>query len=189
MTHPTDQINASVGSPPAAAPFAPVPAITYATAPNAPVYRAIMRIFYLDRQEYGPHLSPADVAAQLRVRFALDHDGDALALDLEQLHRWGALDARQDTPRVRHASELIRKQFIYDITAAGEECERFLERVESLHEQAGSLQSQRLPAILTELRRIAAALRADDPDPPALQAAFTNLVAALEELHRGASDF
>jgi uncharacterized protein (TIGR02677 family) len=180
---------ADAGNPPGAETFGAVTAISYATAPSAPVYRAIMRIFYLNRQEYGPHLSPADVAAQLRVRFGLDHDGDALAADLEQLRAWGSLDARQDTPRVRHASELVRKQFIYDITAVGEHCERFLELVENLHEQSGSLQSQRLPAVLTELRRLAARLDDPDPDPAELQAAFTNLVAALEELRQGAAEF
>src|SRR3954454_956197 len=92
MTRPSDQPPAAArATPPPAAgrAFSPVPAISYATAPSAPVYRAIMRIFYLNRQEYGPHLSPADVAAQLRVRFGLDHDGDALAADLEQLRAWG----------------------------------------------------------------------------------------------------
>jgi uncharacterized protein (TIGR02677 family) len=174
----TDQMPAaSARTPPAPESFGSVSAISYATAPTAPVYRAIMRIFYLNRQEYGPHLSPAEVAEQLRVRYDIDQDGDALAADLDQLVDWGSLQARQDTPRVRHASELVRKRFIYDITAAGEECERFLERIESLQEQAGSLQAQRLPAILTELRRLATVLDDSGPEPAALQAAFTNLVA------------
>jgi uncharacterized protein (TIGR02677 family) len=168
---------------------AAVPAIAYATAPSAPVYRAIMRIFYLNRQEYGAHLNPGEVAEQLRRRYGLGHDGDALATDLDQLVRWGSLSARQDTPRVRRASELVRKQFIYDISAAGEVCERFLERIDDLRKQSGSLQAHRLPAILTELRRLAVELGGEDPDPAALQAAFTNLVAALDELRRGASDF
>jgi uncharacterized protein (TIGR02677 family) len=190
MTRPIDQTPAALaGAPPAANSFGRVSAISYATAPSAPVYRAVMRIFYLNRQEYGPHLSPAEVAEQLRVRYDIEHDGDALAADLEQLVDWGSLQARQDTPRVRHASELVRKRFIYDITAAGEECERFLERIESLEEQAGSLQAERLPAILTELRRLATVLHESEPDPAALQAAFTNLVAALDELRHGSSDF
>src|SRR2546423_6281233 len=133
MTHPPQKTSPAPGARLRVAdalPAGPVRAIAYATAPDAPLYRAIMRIFHLNRQEYGPHLSPGEVADQLRVRYGLEHDGDALAADLEQLRAWGSLDGRQDNPRVRHASELVRKRFIYDITAAGEECERFLERIE-----------------------------------------------------------
>lgn len=169
--------------------FASASAISYATAPNVEVYRAVMRLFYENRQEYGPHLSPGDVADRLRARYGIEREIDQLDLDLRQLMQWGALEGRQDNPRVRTASELVRRQFIYDITSAGEECEKFLERLGQLRAQAGSLQGQRLPTILTELRRVIRELDQPEPSPVQLQEALTNLTAALEELRQGAADF
>lgn len=169
--------------------FASVSAITYATVPNVEVYRAVMRLFYENRQEYGPHLSPGDVADRLRARYGIERNIDQLDVDLRRLKDWGALEGRQDNPRVRTASELVRRQFIYDITAAGEECEKFLERLGQLRAQAGSLQGHRLPTILTELRRIVRELGQPEPSPVQLQEALTNLIAALEELRQGAADF
>lgn len=172
-----------------AAPFLAVPQISYATAPNAPVYRAIMRIFFENREAYGPRLSPAVVAEQLRVRGWGEIEIETLCLHLQQLHQWQALEAHQDTTRVNRASDLVRKQLVYDITLAGEACERFLDALDNLREQGGSLQAERLPAILTELKRILGELRSERPDPGALQAALTNLVAALDELRRGSRAF
>ena len=68
--------------------FASASAISYATAPNADAYWAMMRLFYENRQEYGPHLSPGDVADRLRARYGIERDIDQLDLDLKQLMQW-----------------------------------------------------------------------------------------------------
>jgi len=163
--------------------------VGYATAQNAHIYRPIMRLFYENRQQYGQHLAPSEVAEQLRRRFGIERELDDVIEDLSQLARWRALDAQHDSSRAKTASELVRKHFIYDITAAGELTERYLEQLDSLVEQTGSLQGSRLPAILQELTRLADELPGDEPSPQALQSALTNLVAALDELHSGANDF
>ena len=169
--------------------FSAVPPISYATAPNAPIYRAIMRIFHENREVYGQLLSPATVQERLAQRTGTAVGFDALCLYLEQLDRWGAVVSRQDTTRVQVASELIRKQLIYDITPAGELCERFLEDIDNLRDHTGSLQAQRLPDILTELKRIADALSQPEPDGALLSNALTNLVGALAELREGSNAF
>lgn len=163
--------------------------VAYATAPNAHIYRPIMRLFYENRQQYGQHLPPSSVAEQLRRRFGIDRSLDDVVGDLEYLVRWRALEAQHDSSRARTASELVRRHFVYDITAAGELTERFLEHLGGLVEQAGSLQGTRLPAILQELTRLTEELDRPEPDPQVLQSALTNLVAALDELHSGANDF
>jgi uncharacterized protein (TIGR02677 family) len=163
--------------------------VSYATAQNAHIYRPIMRLFYENRQQYGQHLAPAEVAEQLRRRFGVERELDDVVVDLDQLVRWRALEAQHDASRAKTASELVRKHFIYDITAAGELTERYLDQLDSLVEQAGSLQGSRLPAILQELARLSDELRGDAPSPQVLQSALTNLVAALDELHSGANDF
>lgn len=163
--------------------------VAYAAAANAHVYRPIMRLLYENRQQYGQHLPPAQVAEQLRRRHGIERDLDEVASDLDQLMRWGAVEAQHDATRARRASELVRRQFVYDITPAGELTERFLEALDGLVEQAGSLQGTRLPAILQELSGLAEELDRTQPDAAALQRALTNLVAALEELRVGASDF
>jgi uncharacterized protein (TIGR02677 family) len=148
-----------------------------------------MRLFFENRERYGQHLSPSQVVDQLRRRFGVVREVDDVVADLDYLVRWHALEAQHDSSRAKTASELVRKHFIYDITAAGELTERYLEQLDSLVEQAGSLQGTRLPAILHELTRLSEHLRQPEPDAQALQSALTNLVAALEELHRGANDF
>lgn len=163
--------------------------VSYATVPNAHIYRPIMRLFYENRQQYAQNLSPSQVAEQLRRRFGIERDIDDVVADLDQLARWRALDGQHDSSRAKRASELVRKHFTYDITAAGELTERYLEQLDGLVEQVGSLQGTRLPAILQELTRMAEELRQDQPDPQVLQRALTNLVAALDELHSGANDF
>lgn len=163
--------------------------VAYATAPNAHIYRPIMRLFYENRQQYGQHLPPSAVAENLRRRFGIDRDLDDVIFDLERLAQWRALEAQHDSSRARTASELVRRHFVYDITAAGELTERYLEQLDALVEQAGSLQGTRLPAILQELTRLAEELRKPEPEAQILQSALTNLVAALDELHGGANDF
>lgn len=163
--------------------------VSYANVANAHLYRALMQLFFANRQEYGQPLSPPQVAERLRHRFGMTRDVVALVADLDALVEWGALESQHDPTRAKRASELVRKQFIYDITAEGELTERYLEQLDGLVAQAGSLQGTRLPAILGELGRLADELGKPDPDPSALQASLTNLVAALEELRRGASDF
>lgn len=169
--------------------FPPATPISYATAPSADEYRAIMRLFYENRQSYGTHLTVSDVVDRIAERHGERRSSTSVEADLEQLRRWGALDARQDNPRARTASELVRNQRIYDITAAGEECERFLDALGSLRERAGSLQGQRLTAILRELLAIAGELDRHEPRAEAVQASFTQIIAALGELSEGAKDF
>jgi uncharacterized protein (TIGR02677 family) len=148
-----------------------------------------MRLLFENRQEYGQPLAPAQVQEQLRRRYRIERELDALVGDLEALERWGAVESQHDATRAKRASELVRKQFIYDITPQGELTEDYLEQLDSLVEQVGSLQSTRLPAILQELAALAEELTKPEPEPAKLQRSLTNLVAALEELRTGASRF
>lgn len=145
----------AAAAPPAARGLTQVRVVAYAAAANAHFYRPIMRLLYENRQEYGQHLPPAHVAEQLQRRHGIDRELDDVASDLDQLMRWGAVEAQHDATRARRASELVRRQFVYDITPAGELTERYLEQLDGLVEQAGSLQGTRLPAILQELSRLA----------------------------------
>jgi uncharacterized protein (TIGR02677 family) len=184
----TDGASRNGHEPAAQAGLTQVHVVAYATTPNAHIYRPIMRLFYENRQQYGQHLPPSSVAERLR-RLGIDRALDDVVLDLDQLVRWRALEAQHDSSRARTASELVRRHFVYDITAAGELTERYLEQLDGLVEQAGSLQGTRLPAILQELTRLAEELRNREPEAQVLQSALTNLVAALDELHSGANDF
>lgn len=186
----TDHVGpASPEAPPHARGLLQVRVVAYAAAANAHIYRPIMRLLYENRQQYGQHLPPARVAEQLKRRHGLEREVDEVASDLDQLMRWGAVEAQHDATRARRASELVRRQFVYDITPAGELTERFLEALDGLVEQAGSLQGTRLPAILSELSRLADELEGPEPDAAVLQRTLTNLVAALEELRAGSADF
>jgi uncharacterized protein (TIGR02677 family) len=162
---------------------------TYTNAENAHIYRPLMRLLFENRQEYGQPLSPGQLSERLRERYGIGRGVEELGLDLQGLERWGAAESQHDATRAKRASDLVRKQFIWDITPAGELTERYLEQLDSLVEQVGSLQSSRLPVILQELGQLSEELAKPNADPATLQRSLTNLVATLEELRTGASRF
>ncbi|MWA02658.1 TIGR02677 family protein [Actinomadura sp. LD22] len=130
------------------------------SAPNAALYRDVLRSFARAKERFIVHLRPEDVAAELR------RDGDEqLAQALDKLVEWGNLRADADTGRVTTVEDFHRKRFLYQLTAAGHAAEQAIAFYEEAIGQRGVLQSVALADIADQLAALSALAVEDDPDP------------------------
>lgn len=147
--------------------FDQVNVLRYVTAPNAPVYRAIMQVFADAMARYVIELRPADVLRALTEGGFGDavSDVDALETDhLEQLVRWGNLAFTQDPGGVARLEDYYRKKRIYRLTEVGEAAHRAVADVEATVGRSGSLQTNMLVKIRDGLDALARAAATGDPD-------------------------
>jgi uncharacterized protein (TIGR02677 family) len=164
--------------------------LRYATAEeDAPAYRRIMRVLYLEHQAFGLRLRPAQVADRLRERYALAVDVDWLEERLAALGRWGAVERDHDAGLASTAAEWRRNRYTYDVTPAGRLTEDLLARLDALGEEIGRLDTARLPAIRDALAKLAEELAREDPDGRRLRALLERVLAEVEALHAGALAF
>ena len=157
MTHSDDsapaaaELDDGAGAVGAYAPFA------YLSAPNAPLYRRIMRALMAEKERFTVHVRPE------RVHAALCADGGgtvtegAVAAGLDRLAEasWGNVLAIPDSSRVTALEEFYRRRMLYQLSRAGEAAERSLAQYDAALGAKGSLQSVALEDIvvlLTSLR-------------------------------------
>jgi hypothetical protein len=130
-----DQTPAALGGdprahqPPADERLGAHPVLRYATADEAPTYRRIMRILYLEHQAFGLRLRPAQVADRLRERYAETVDVELLQQRLGALDQWGAVARDHDASLASTAAEWRRNRYTYDVTPAGRLTEELLARL------------------------------------------------------------
>jgi uncharacterized protein (TIGR02677 family) len=121
-------------------------------------YRLILRVFGQAKEHFEISLRPGEVAERL-VANPTSTDLDEVAQALEQLHKWGNLDASQDNSEVQTVDEFKRPRFLYQFTAAGEATEHALNTFDQHFLQPGELQTAALHSIqetLDELQRLLA---------------------------------
>jgi uncharacterized protein (TIGR02677 family) len=130
------------------------------SAPNASLYRSLLRTFAQAKERFIVHLRPEDIAAELRIEA-----DEQLAKALEQLVVWANLRADADTSRVTSVEDFHRKRSLYQLTAAGQAAEQAIAFYEEAIGRRGQLQSVALADIADRLRSLRAL--AADPDPDA----------------------
>ena len=135
-----------------------VAAFKYVTVENAPIYRALVQVFYEARQRYVIEMRPAEVLARLEESPYHAEIGAEGALDrhLEQLVQWGNLFHRHDTAAVSRIEDFYRRSFVYNLSAVGEAAHRAVLEVETTVGRSGSLQATMLEKIRDTLRALAA---------------------------------
>jgi uncharacterized protein (TIGR02677 family) len=152
--------------------------------------RRIMRVFFNNKtRDLGWMLSPLQVQERLWREFAYPIERDALEGTLGTLVANGSLRAERDNREVDSAREWRRRRDVYDITAVGERVERLLIEIDSLGEQLGSLDGQRLLAVRDSLRRIGQQLEGSHPDAGAIDADLRVCSGSVRDLLQGAADF
>ncbi|WP_188756706.1 TIGR02677 family protein [Microbacterium album] len=141
----------------------------YLSAPNAPLYRRVMRAMMAEKERFTVHVRPEQVAA------ALAGDGEepaaeqsAVADAMERLAQpgWGNLLAFPDSSRVTALEDFYRRRMLYQLSRPGEAAERALAQYDAALGSRGALQSVALEdivALLTVLRDMAVAHRAGEP--------------------------
>jgi uncharacterized protein (TIGR02677 family) len=133
---------------------------THLSAPNADLYRSLLRTFARAKERFIVHLRPEDVAAELRV----DAD-EQLTEALERLVAWGNLGADVDTSRVTTVEDFHRKRSLYQLTGAGQAAEQAIAFYEDAIGRRGQLQSVALADIAEQLQSLKRLAADHDPDP------------------------
>lgn len=170
------------GDAPGHTPFA------HLTVPNAPLYRAVMRVFLEYKERFAVHLRPEDVYVALpgEVRPA---DAEAVAKALDALAGWGNLRADPDTARVTAVEDFYRKRYIYQLTRAGEAAEEALAVYDTALGRRGALQAVALQDIDTQLAALVELVKKENPDDGKVYAALTVLTSRFAALAENARAF
>jgi len=185
----TDGDEATSGGATAYGPFAHV------TAPNADLYRRVMRAMLAAKERFTVHLRVQQVHTALLADGGGPVTEEAVASALDRLadEAWGNLHAFPDASRVTALEDFYRRRMLYQLSRAGEAAERSLATYDAALGRRGALQSVALEDIvvlLTNLRR-AAMRHAEDGtvDVAAVHHALRNLRDRFSELAENAVAF
>ncbi|GCB45399.1 hypothetical protein SNL152K_2689 [Streptomyces sp. NL15-2K] len=158
------------------------------TAPNAPLYRQVMRAFLTAKERFAVHLRPEDVYAALDAG-SRPADVDAVVKALDSLVGWGNLRADPDHARVTAVEDFYRRRFIYQLTRAGEAAEAALGTYDEVLGRRGELQAVALHDIVTQLRALLVIASEDEPDPAKASIALSVLTTRFTDLADNARAF
>lgn len=129
-----------------------IPETRYLSADNYPIYRTIMRIFYLEHQKMHYQIDRDTVLSllQRQARFAR-HTPEQLTLDLQQLVNWKNLTPIQDPRKPRTIAEFKNRQFQYMMSQPAIEIERMTITLENLSTRTASLSTSPFRRIREDL--------------------------------------
>lgn len=165
-------------TPAAAQPFAHV------SAPNAPLYRDVMRAFAQAKERFIVHLRPEDVAAELS-----HENDDQIVTALERLVGWGNLRADPDTSRATSPEDFHRKRFLYQLTKEGHAAEEAIAFYEQAIGRRGALQSVALEDIAEQLSALLVLADEAEPDPAKTHRLLLSLTERFTSLAENAQAF
>ncbi|OMH23136.1 TIGR02677 family protein [Tersicoccus phoenicis] len=145
----------------------------YLNAPNAPLYRRVMRALMGEKERFTVHVRPGQVFAAVASDGGEPVDEGVLADALDRLAQpgWGNLLAFPDSSRVTALEDFYRRRMLYQMSRQGEAAERALAQYDAALGSRGALQSVALEDIvvlLTRLRDTAAASAQGEPVDAAL---------------------
>ena len=131
-----------------------VPETRYLSADNYTVYRAVMRLFYLEHQKMHYQMDRDEVLTLLRQLppFA-QYSPEQLALDLQQLVKWRNLTPIQDPRKPRTIAEFKNRQFQYMMSQTALAVERMTLTLENLSTRTAGLSASPFRRIREDLRR------------------------------------
>lgn len=167
----------------------------YLNAPNAPIYRRVMRALMAEKERFTVHVRPEQVSEALRVDGGEPVEGQVVADALERLAdpKWGNVLAFPDSSRVTALEDFYRRRMLYQMSRPGEAAERALAQYDAALGTRGSLQSVALEDIvvlLTHLRDTVADHEAGRPaDAARTHQALRSLRERFAELAENAVAF
>jgi len=166
----------------------------YLAAPNAPLYRRVMRVLMAEKERFTVHVRPAQVAGALAADGAELVEEATVAEALERLAQptWGNLLAFPDSSRVTALEDFYRRRMLYQMSRQGEAAERSLAQYDQALGSRGALQSVALEDIvvlLTHLRDTVADRSAAEVDPARTHQALRSLRDRFTELAENAVAF
>lgn len=159
----------------------------YLSVANAPQYRRIMRIFYIEYEKMHFQLYKEDVLELLReYPEFLDYSMEQLKTDLEALVGWKNLTPIQDPKRVYTIAEYKNRQYRYTMSEYAVEIERMTVKLENLFVDSGNLSMNyfvRIENALNEMEQI------DRQELKAVNEWWGNLQEDFKRLNRNYQDY
>lgn len=139
----------------------------YLAAPNAELYRRVMRALLAAKERFAVHVRAEQVHEAPSTDGGAPVSADTVAEALDRLAQesWGNVHAFPDSSRVTALEDFYRRRLLYQLSREGEAAERALAAYDSALGSRGSLQSVALEDIvvlLTTLRDGAIARRSGD---------------------------
>jgi uncharacterized protein (TIGR02677 family) len=162
----------------------PVQPFAHLGAPNAALYRQVMRTFAQAKERFIVHLRPEDVASDLRRE-----NDEQLVQALDQLTDWGNLRADPDTSRVTTVEDFHRKRFLYQLTTEGHAAEQAIAFYDEAIGRRGALQSVALEDITEQLRALSVIAEDEHPDPAKTHRGLLSLAERFTSLADNAQAF
>jgi uncharacterized protein (TIGR02677 family) len=171
------------GTEPVEAPFEGLlTVLSYATAPNAELYVAVMDAAVDARDRFRLQLRPSDISAAVGV------DRDTASAALEYLAERGALHKTYDSAEAETLAEYYKGAFLYQVTPAGMAAHTGVREVLATKmATSGRLTASLLPRIHEALEAIAK--DAVEDDDSRLAADFTGLFGLVNELADSAATY
>lgn len=168
-----------------------IPLFSYTVESLAPLYRAVMRLFYEAKARYRIQFRPEEIAQEIRRSGGAGEALSEVGIDraLDQLVEWGNLRRSHDTGRVATLEDFRRRHFVYQMTTAGEAAERAVGEVVEALGRSGSLQRVMLGTILRNLIEIREELGREGPRPERLFEHLFNVTEQFRTLTDNASAF
>jgi len=157
-------------------------------APNALLYRAVLRVFDDAKARFIIHLRATEIDRRLAELGNLPADGSPIESALQQLVDWGNLESHPDTADVLTVEDFWRVRSLYQMSPAGDAAEQAIVLFEQSIQQPGELQAAALDDIRAQLHQIAAFLKSDTDDAHVFNA-FSLLRQRFEELTAQAQRF
>jgi len=128
----------------------------YLSAPNAPLYRRVMRALLVAKERFTVHVRVEQVHAALLADGAAPVGEEAVAEALDRLAQpsWGNVLALPDSSRVTALEDFYRRRMLYQMSKPGEAAERALAAYDVALGSGGSLQSVALEDIVALLNTL-----------------------------------
>lgn len=128
----------------------------YLSAPNAPLYRRVMRALMAEKERFAVHVRAEQIVSALAADGGDPIDAEAVseALDRLAVPAWGNLLAYPDSSRVTVLEDFYRRRMLYQLSREGEAAERALAQYDRALGSRGALQSVALEDIVTLLKRL-----------------------------------
>lgn len=175
----------AVSTPPASTDGAPgdYGPFAYLSAPNAPLYRRIMRALMAEKERFTVHVRPEQVSAALDADDGAAVESSAVVEALERLAQpaWGNVLAFPDSSRVTALEDFYRRRMLYQLSRPGEAAERALAQYDAALGSRGALQSVALEDIAVLLTSLRDAVTAHAEGEPVDAAVIHQTLRSLRE--------
>lgn len=113
---------------------------SYLSAPDASIYRKIMRYFYREYEKMNFKLYKEDIYALLKADEEFtDYTMSKLEADLDALVKWKNLTSIQDPGKVYTIADYKNKQYQYLMSEYAVQIERLTIHLENIHMESGKL--------------------------------------------------